>query len=143
MSLLDDIRNVVLQHRPDLAKTEEQIEIESTVLFFDCPSCQKNQDILEFCSSTGTRYPYCRTCRNEWQILRRYYASIHPQPECCELCHQPFGKRGLRPDIDHAHDESKAFRGWIHSNCNKAIGMLGTIEKLALAIIYTKKHMEK
>src|SRR5690348_8610594 len=111
-------------------------KMSTTVLFFDCPSCGKNQDILEFCSKTGTRYPYCRTCRNEWQKLRKYYAKIHPQPACCELCHKPFGKRGLRPDIDHVHDEGKAFRGWLHSNCNKALGMLATIEHLSYAILY-------
>jgi Recombination endonuclease VII len=140
MSITDDIRDFVLKQRPDLDKTQEQQRIESTILFFVCPSCSIKQDVLNFCSSTGTRYPYCRTCRNEWQTLRKHYALIHPQPECCELCKLPFGVGGLRPDIDHAHDETKAFRGWLHSNCNKALGMFKTsVEHLEQAIAYVKR----
>jgi Recombination endonuclease VII len=59
------------------------------------------------------------------------------RPELCECCGQPErskSRKVLCNDHDHA---SKAFRGWICSRCNTAIGLLGdTIDGVLRALDY-------
>ena len=45
-----------------------------------------------------------------------------PEPRGCELCGEPPGKKSL--NIDHCH-ATHAFRGWLCSGCNTALGRLG------------------
>jgi len=56
--------------------------------------------------------------------MDQYFHFLAEQDGKCKLCHEPFGEsRGRIPVIDHDH-EGRKFRGILHSNCNKAIGML-------------------
>ena len=59
-----------------------------------------------------------------------------PCPANCENCGGPPGKRAM--SLDHSH-ETGAFRGWLCSKCNTAIGSLGdTIAGLERAIRYLR-----
>src|ERR1035437_5063849 len=64
-------------------------------------------------------------------------ASLYPSPEDkkCELC------RAERPlCIDHDH-KTGAFRGWLCSSCNRALGTFGdSVEGLNKAIAYLHRR---
>jgi hypothetical protein len=45
-----------------------------------------------------------------------------PRPDTCECCGAPPGKQALA--LDHCHTTG-AFRGWLCSSCNTALGKLG------------------
>lgn len=58
----------------------------------------------------------------------------------CEVCDQAFGDKG--PVFDHNHATLR-FRGWLCSNCNRALGLLGdSPRRLASALNYlmTRGH---
>jgi|ERR1019366_2617939 hypothetical protein len=52
---------------------------------------------------------------------RGHPAPLRPKPETCEVCGQPPGFHPLGLEHDHI---TGAFRGWLCSNCNTAIGLV-------------------
>ncbi len=77
--------------------------------------------------------------------LEEFYSKLKSQENLCALCKLPFegsGKQKLAPALDHDHRNGK-IREFIHSRCNKAIGMLeDSSELLRLAVAYLEKHQE-
>ena len=64
--------------------------------------------------------------------------ATRPEPDHCECCGGPSGKKELH--LDHCH-ETGQFRGWLCSNCNKGTGMLGdNIEGLQNAVRYLRRY---
>jgi hypothetical protein len=65
----------------------------------------------------------------------------HPCPSTCECCGRPpSSKQALH--LDHCH-VSGVFRGWLCSECNRAIGKLGdSIEGLMNAVRYLERAAE-
>jgi hypothetical protein len=61
-----------------------------------------------------------------------------PKPRKCEAC--PRREESRRLHVDHDH-KRKRFRGWLCSNCNTGIGLLGdNIVGLKRALRYLEKH---
>lgn len=62
-----------------------------------------------------------------------------PQPDHCECC----GRRDRKAlALDHCH-ATGAFRGWLCSRCNLAIGKLGdTVEAVQKALDYLKRAQQ-
>lgn len=59
------------------------------------------------------------------------------EPRLCECCSRPPGKKSLSLDHDHI---TGAFRGWLCTRCNTAIGKLGdNIDGVQMAIDYLKR----
>lgn len=78
--------------------------------------------------------------RNPEEARRRdrFYKGIPepttPQPDTCDCCNTARGDKRLHVDHDHS---SKKFRGWLCSNCNTGIGLLGDdLAGLIRAITY-------
>jgi Recombination endonuclease VII len=91
------------------------------------------------------------------EYWRRYRASAHgkatrrasyircrgiseptrPRPKACEACGRKPGTRGLH--CDHVHSTGK-FRGWLCSQCNVALGMVGDTKRGLLKLI---RYLEK
>jgi formate dehydrogenase maturation protein FdhE len=133
---IEDIRDLILKLRPELAETEP---IKTPTMFKVCPVCKVEQDILEFHDRSGNQYSYCRTCRNEWQHTRKKLAKQYPKPVHCELCGDEFSDK-LRADLDHDHD-TQQFRGWLCSHCNRGLGHFrDSPERLQKAITYLKER---
>lgn len=60
-----------------------------------------------------------------------------PEPKLCECCNSASGKHSLA--LDHCHN-TNAFRGWLCSDCNSGIGLLGDTEEGVLrALAYLSK----
>jgi hypothetical protein len=60
-----------------------------------------------------------------------------PRPAVCECCGGPPGKKGMY--VDHCH-VSGQFRGWLCTNCNSGIGLLGDdIQGATNALNYMKR----
>lgn len=85
----------------------------------------------------------CKVC-NAAKSLRSHHnvngfpAPTRPKPNACENCKQPPRAKGLA--LDHNH-ETGAFRGWLCSPCNTAIGALGdTVEALEQATDYLRRN---
>lgn len=58
----------------------------------------------------------------EYNQRTKYPTATRPMPMRCEGCNRKRGKRRLHND--HCH-KTKRFRGWLCSNCNTGIGLLG------------------
>jgi hypothetical protein len=67
----------------------------------------------------------------------KYPTPTRPMPMRCECCGLLRGKKRLHNDHDH---KQKKFRGWLCSNCNTGIGLLGdSLAGLAKATNYLKE----
>jgi len=82
----------------------------------------------------------CLTCdnknRNTIKFLKNHPDTPPPGPNC-DCCGLPFGDK--KPTLDHDHKTGK-FRGWVHSNCNAALGKLGdNVEGVQKALDYLKR----
>jgi hypothetical protein len=78
------------------------------------------------------------TSRKANRKLRGMPAPTRPSPPLCELCGRPPRSRAL--NLDHCHGTGE-FRGWLCSNCNRGIGMLGdTAISLVRALDYLIKR---
>jgi hypothetical protein len=65
-----------------------------------------------------------------------------PEPKQCECCGQAERRASRSLSLDHCH-QTGAFRGWLCSKCNLAIGKLGdTIEALQKAVDYLKRSKQ-
>ena len=62
---------------------------------------------------------------------------IYNEAVACALCREPFEDvHGRKKVMDHDHSNDK-FRGVLHDNCNKGIGLLGdSVEGLRRALRY-------
>lgn len=61
-----------------------------------------------------------------------------PKPTKCEACGRK--EKGRRLHVDHAH-RSRRFRGWLCSNCNTGLGLLGdNAAGLKRALRYLEKN---
>lgn len=62
---------------------------------------------------------------------------VRPQPWACEMCGRIAGEKALH--LDHCHETGK-FRGWLCSQCNTGLGLLGdSIARLNAAVVYLEK----
>lgn len=67
-------------------------------------------------------------------------APTRPEPDVCEGCKKPPGRKGICLDHDHI---TGVFRGWLCSKCNLGIGLLGdTIGSLLSAVDYLTRNTE-
>lgn len=76
------------------------------------------------------------TARNKEKILayrriKNYPAPTRKIPSVCEVCGNPPGKHAL--SLDHCH-LTKKFRGWLCSNCNRALGHAQDCPKILRAL---------
>ena len=61
-------------------------------------------------------------------------------PDICEICGGPPNGRGKRLHYDHCH-KTGAFRGWICSNCNSALGHVhDSVDHLRKLIAYLQHN---
>lgn len=60
-----------------------------------------------------------------------------PRPAACEACGRKNGKRRLHCDHNHATGK---FRGWLCSQCNVALGMVGESKRGLLKLV---RYLEK
>lgn len=64
-----------------------------------------------------------------------------PQDGRCQSCRKPTGIDTLCMDHDH---QTGMFRGWVCTECNKALGLLGdTIAGLEMALSYLRGAYER
>lgn len=82
----------------------------------------------------------CLTCdnknRNTIKDLKNHPDTPLPGPNC-DCCGLPFGDK--KPTLDHDHKTGK-FRGWVHGNCNAALGKLGdNVAGVQKALDYLKR----
>jgi hypothetical protein len=60
-----------------------------------------------------------------------------PCPSNCEACGASSGKKSLH--LDHCH-ETGIFRGWLCSNCNTGLGLIGdSIEAVERILAYVRR----
>ena len=82
----------------------------------------------------------CLTCDNKnRQTINNLKKNPNtPKPGTnCDCCGLPFGDK--KPTLDHDHKTGK-FRGWVHVNCNNALGKLGdNVAGLQKALDYIKR----
>lgn len=63
-----------------------------------------------------------------------------PKPDLCECCSGPPVGRSGKLHLDHNHTTG-AFRGWICSNCNTALGKFGdTLTGVLRAVDYLERN---
>ena len=104
-----------------------------------CSKCQIVKSMTEFYSHRGHkdgRRSECKECKNESKrVLRGSNGTTRCRPANCELCGQTrTHARALCADHDH---ETGAFRGWLCTGCNVALGRFGdNVEGLRRAIDY-------
>ncbi len=79
--------------------------------------------------------------RRDWG-RRGMPSPTRPRPPFCEICGRPPEGRGGNAQVlhlDHCH-ETGAFRGWLCTKCNLALGALGdNIEGLRKALAYLER----
>ena len=69
----------------------------------------------------------------KWRAIQKQPMPTRPAPEWCECCGRLFI---TTPNLDHDHFTGK-FRGWLCSQCNTALGLLGdSRDVLEKAIAY-------
>ena len=94
-------------------------------------------------ADAGARYRALRaTNRQKITDGRRAARSLpiptRPEPARCEICGGPPGRNRAAMSLDHCH-EAHAFRGWLCSQCNLGLGMLGdNLASLERAVAYLK-----
>ena len=99
-----------------------------------CSKCDQLLHITEFSSWMDPRthlqrwQVVCRSCLSKASRIRNA-AKKHapPKSEVCDSCFKPLlstGKGKYSANLDH-DPETHEFRGWLCSNCNKGVGMLG------------------
>lgn len=65
---------------------------------------------------------------------------VEDQGNCCAVCHEEFGFKGLIPVVDHDHDTGRV-RSILHMKCNTALGQVGDrLETLNKFVSYLEKH---
>ena len=73
----------------------------------------------------------------QWRKLKGQPEPTRPEPEFCECCGRWF--LSITPHLDHSHSTG-VFRGWLCSQCNTGIGLLGDDrEGLKKALAYLER----
>lgn len=119
-----------------------------------CSGCKLELPLSSFHKHVGRKFgvtEYCKTCRNERMIDKRYnlkpgqkQAILEKQNGVCGICKNPetSGYREMeRRDlaIDHCH-KTGTIRGLLCTNCNNGIGRFkDSIELLKNAVIYLQR----
>ena len=81
---------------------------------------------------------YQSRCR---RIARGTPEPTRPQPANCEICGRPRKLKSLH--IDHCH-ATGSFRGWLCSQCNTGLGLLGdSVENLGRAVAYLRRSADR
>lgn len=99
-----------------------------------CSKCDQLLHISKFTSWIDPRthlqrwQVVCKSCINKAAKIRKVAAkSAPPKSKICDCCFKPInptGKGKYSANLDH-DPETHEFRGWLCSNCNKGVGMLG------------------
>ncbi len=89
-------------------------------------SCAKHREARRLRSRARYAKMLAERTPEEMRTWRRgqqnYPTPTRPEPALCECCGRPPCTQGMH--LDHCH-ETGAFRGWLCSGCNMAIGRLG------------------
>jgi hypothetical protein len=77
----------------------------------------------------------CKNCKNKNRTLLRELRKVAPKmSETCECC----GAKNKVIQLDHDHSDN-TFRGWLCSDCNRALGHLGdNVASVERALNYLK-----
>jgi hypothetical protein len=105
-----------------------------------CVYCKEDKLVIEYQSHPGYKDKLdirCTSCiRKRTKIVRDLRKTAPEKPEYCQCC----GKENVTLVLDHC-PVNNIFRGWICSNCNKGLGMLGdNMNGLKKAIKYLENN---
>lgn len=107
-----------------------------------CPLCGACKSLTEFSEQKAGalgRQSRCKDCINaigkEYTRKHRETKAGRQRPDCCDCCMKPHtARRAMHWDHDH---NGGAFRGWLCSGCNSALGHVDdSIERLQMLIAY-------
>lgn len=128
----------------------------------ECSKCRSIKDLTEYAGNTSgsdafdkngyrLRRPECKDCtkeadkgKKEAMKLAKELGIPYKAPEGtkCALCGK-LPKKGDELVFDHCH-KKKAFRGYLHNSCNRALGVLGDdVSGIINCINYLNKHEKK